>query len=74
VRQTEDISKSFRIFWEERGVNVGGDDGMESYKHSIPNVPDVCLKVPTGGGKMFIAASAIKIIFDSIGETKYITY
>jgi type III restriction enzyme len=72
LRQTEDISKSFRIFWEERGVNVGGDDGMESYKHSIPNVPDVCLKVPTGGGKTFIAASAIKIIFDSIGETKYI--
>lgn len=72
LRQTGDISKAFRIFWEERGVNVGVSGGMESYKHSIPNVPDVCLKVPTGGGKTFIAASAIKVIFDSIGETKYI--
>ncbi|MDR3164798.1 MAG: DEAD/DEAH box helicase family protein [Synergistaceae bacterium] len=72
LQETGDISKSFGTFWEERGVNVGYDDGMESYKHSIPNIPDVCLKVPTGGGKTFIAASAIKVIFDSIGETKYI--
>jgi type III restriction enzyme len=71
LQDTSDISKSFSIFWEERGVNIGYG-GMESYKHSIPNVPDVCLKVPTGGGKTFIAASAIKVIFDSIGETRYI--
>jgi type III restriction enzyme len=72
LRETGDISKSFRTFWEERGVDVGYGGGMESYKRSIPGVPDVCLKVPTGGGKTFIAASAIKVIFDSIGETKYI--
>jgi type III restriction enzyme len=72
LQQTGDISKSFRTFWEERGVNVEYGGGMESYKHSIPYVPDVCIKVPTGGGKTFIAASAIKVIFDSIGETKYI--
>jgi type III restriction enzyme len=72
LQQTGDISKSFRIFWEERGVCVGCDGGMENYKHLMPNVPNVCLKVPTGGGKTFIAASAIKVIFDSIGETKYI--
>jgi type III restriction enzyme len=72
LQETGDISKSFKIFWEERGVNAGYGGGMEGYRHSIPGVPDVCLKVPTGGGKTFIAANAIKVILDSIGETKYI--
>jgi len=32
--------------------------------------PNVCLKVPTGGGKTFIAACALKPIFDALPFTK----
>lgn len=39
---------------------------MPAYNTDINGVPHVCIKVPTGGGKTYIAANAIKPIFDSI--------
>ena len=38
---------------------------------SIPRVPRVCLKVPTGGGKTIIAAHAIRIISEIWLEREY---
>jgi type III restriction enzyme len=70
LRETGDISRAYRTLWEEHGVSVDFG-GMEAYKRSIPGVPDVCLKVPTGGGKTFIAACAIKTIFDSLGDVNF---
>jgi len=43
-----------------------GMNGLPPYNSVIPGIPHVCLKVPTGGGKTFIAASSIKPIFDSM--------
>ena len=34
---------------------------------SLPGVANVCLKVPTGGGKTFLAANAIEPIFHALG-------
>ncbi|MCR5237622.1 MAG: DEAD/DEAH box helicase family protein, partial [Lachnospiraceae bacterium] len=51
--------------WEEKGVSIG-PLGMPVYNASLQGVPHVCLKVPTGGGKTFLAANAIKPIFDSM--------
>lgn len=39
---------------------------MPPYKTELAGVPQVCFKVPTGGGKTFLAANSIKPIFDSM--------
>ena len=36
----------------------------------IPGVPNLCFKVPTGGGKTFIACNAVRPIFDALPATK----
>ena len=43
-----------------------GVDGMPPYNSELAGVPQVCFKVPTGGGKTFLAANSIKPIFDSM--------
>ena len=67
--ETGDISESYRTFWFEKKVVVG-IGSLQAYRNILPGVPNVCLKVPTGGGKTFIAASAIKPVFDSLPHTK----
>ncbi len=56
-----DLKKAFDAFWRERGLVR-----PEPYRNTVPQVPHVCIKVPTGGGKTFIAANAIKTIFDGL--------
>jgi type III restriction enzyme len=65
LTEKQNISEAYRTIWEEKSVMVGMN-GMPPYNSVIPDVPHVCLKVPTGGGKTFIAANAIKPIFDSM--------
>jgi type III restriction enzyme len=54
------LGQSFKAYWNDKGVT-----GMEVYKNNVPGVPHVCAKVPTAGGKTYIAVNAIKTIFDS---------
>lgn len=58
-----DLQKAFNDFWEEKGFTVGFG-GMAPYQDVISGVPNICLKVPTGGGKTFIATASIKTIFN----------
>lgn len=55
------IAKAFKAYWDEKGVI-----GMEEYKNNVPGVPHICAKVPTAGGKTYIAVNAIKTIFDAV--------
>lgn len=66
LKQTGDINEAYRTFWNERGVELGRPGKMPEYQNIIAGVPDVCLKVPTGGGKTFIACCAVKTIFDAL--------
>lgn len=61
VEKQGDLQAAFELFWRDRGLVK-----PEPYRNTIPQVPHVCIKVPTGGGKTFIAANAIKAIFDSL--------
>lgn len=62
-------AKAYRTMLEEKGVTVGFG-GLSSYHNNLSKgVPDVCFKVPTGGGKTFIAANAIKTIYDAMPVT-----
>ncbi len=59
-------SKAYNALWAEKNVNIGMG-GLPYYHYNLQGgVPDVCFKVPTGGGKTFIAASSIKVIFDAM--------
>ena len=63
--EKQSISSAYSTLWNEKGVNVG-IDGIPPYKTELAGVPQVCFKVPTGGGKTFLAANSIKPIFDSM--------
>ncbi len=68
LTEKQNIAAAYRTLWTEKGVNVGVD-GMPPYRSNIPGTPEVCFKVPTGGGKTYLAASSIKPIFDSMPNT-----
>lgn len=49
-------------YWKDRGVL------NQAYKNNIKEVPHVCVKVPTAGGKTFIAVNALDRIFSAFAE------
>ncbi len=59
LEKTPHLAKSFKEYWADKGVT-----GMDAYKNNVPGVPHVCAKVPTAGGKTYIAVNAIKTILD----------
>ena len=59
----EYVGKAFHNFWQEKGVT------MDAYKHAVQGVPNVCVKVPTAGGKTFIAVNALRPIFENFTKT-----
>jgi len=63
------ISSSYTGYWNSKQVNVGFG-GLPAYQDMLGGVPNVCLKVPTGGGKTFIASCALRPIFDALPHTK----
>jgi type III restriction enzyme len=58
---------AFSSYWTSRNVPL---EIGEHYCDTLGGVPNVCVKVPTGGGKTYIAASALAPIFDSLPHTK----
>lgn len=68
IQETKDVKEAFYDFWAKHPKTplfpfVG--TAIEPYKNNIPRVPHICVKVPTAGGKTFIACNAIKTIYDS---------
>ncbi|HPT31576.1 MAG TPA: DEAD/DEAH box helicase family protein [Prolixibacteraceae bacterium] len=65
VQQWKKSDKAFNRFWEERigPYNPLSGEGMQPYKNTLPNTVHVCVKVPTAGGKTFIACNALHTIF-----------
>ena len=59
LNETDDLHKAWQKYWNDQDVTVGLD-GVPGYRNSIKGVPHVCMKVPTGGGKTFMA-SAVEI-------------
>ena len=64
----ENIRQAYKELWEEKGVPIYSEamNGMPPYEMTLQGVPQVCLKVPTGGGKTYIAANAIRHVFDAM--------
>jgi type III restriction enzyme len=69
VDQENDIVKGWYSYWSGKDICVGSG-GVPFYQNKIAGVPHVCMKVPTGGGKTFMACSAIKKIYDRLPANK----
>jgi type III restriction enzyme len=67
VQKYKKTDKAFNHYWEDRigSYNPLTDEGMQHYKNTIPNAAHVCIKVPTAGGKTFIACNALHTIFSA---------
>lgn len=65
MNETKDYVAAFRLFWQEKSAPLLGE-----YQDILPGVPNLCFKVPTGGGKTFIACNAIRPIFAALPVTK----
>lgn len=56
------IVEGWDKYWLDKGVNAS------KYHDKIKDVPNVCAKVPTGGGKTFIACASIKVISNVVSK------
>ena len=67
VQRYKKTDLAFNQYWQERigPYNPLTNEGMQPYKNTIPHAAHVCIKVPTAGGKTFIACNALHSIFNA---------
>jgi type III restriction enzyme len=72
VQKHKNLDKAFNQYWEDKigSYNPLDNTGMEPYKNNIPNAAHVCVKVPTAGGKTFLAVNALHTIFSAYDSAK----
>ena len=56
------LKNVFAEYWQNKGMAA---DKITPYCDKLDGVPNVCLKVPTAGGKTFLAVNALKPVFDA---------
>ena len=64
------LQTAYRNFWLKKGIDISSIENnrfIHGYDNTtVQGVPRVMFKVPTAGGKTFIAANALKVIFDHL--------
>lgn len=65
MNETQNYAGAYVQFWQEQNVPVGGT-GLRFYQDTLKGVPHVCFKVPTGGGKTYLACASLRPIFDAL--------
>lgn len=74
LQKNKNISSAFSNFWTEHPrfpLQPLKGQVLQPYNSQVKRIPHVCLKVPTAGGKTFIASNAIKTIFDAFDHSKH---
>lgn len=68
LNNSKSLTVAYSQYWAERGVSINGlsNNYLHLYINSVNGVPRITLKVPTAGGKTFIACNAIKRIMDKL--------
>ncbi len=69
LNDDDNLFKAWKHYWGEKNIAVGLG-GVPAYNNAIAGVPHVCMKVPTGGGKTFMACAAVRRIFDEMPKEK----
>ena len=64
TKTSKNAAEAYEQYWKSKGIIPASDANIKPYNDSVKNAPHVCLKVPTAGGKTFIACSSLKAIFD----------
>lgn len=62
---TKDAATAYGVFMNAVGLTPG-QGGVERYRDDLGGAPKVCVKVPTGGGKTFIGASAVRVLTEAL--------
>lgn len=62
---TKDAATAYGVFMNSVGLTPG-QGGVERYRDDLGGAPKVCVKVPTGGGKTFIGASAVHVLTEAL--------
>lgn len=73
IENGEPLNKAFAAYWSEKGIDVTTmkpDAYLHPYDNTVKGVPNVTVKVPTAGGKTFIACNALKSIFEHFPSGK----
>jgi type III restriction enzyme len=73
IQETKDVKDAFYNFWVKHPKTPlfpFAGTAIEPYKNNVARAPHICVKVPTAGGKTFIACNAIKTIFDAFAYDK----
>lgn len=73
LKENGSTSAGFKQFWEnkigEYTIKLDGSTtGMRPYKDNIPGAVHIAIKVPTAGGKTFIACNALHTITKSFNN------
>ena len=69
LKNDNDLQLAYKNFWLNKGIDIASianKNVLHSYDNTIKGVPRVMFKVPTAGGKTFIAANSLKVIFDHL--------
>ena len=72
VQEHKNVATAFNQYWEDKigPYNPIDHTGMQPYKNNVTNAAHVCVKVPTAGGKTFIAVNALHSIFSAYDTSK----
>lgn len=75
LNEFRDSAKAFNKFWEDKVGKYqvmldGTTRGMRPYKNNIPGATHIAIKVPTAGGKTFIACNALSSFFKAADTSK----
>ena len=68
VEKFNNTYAGFNEFWQTNNPPLIPSIGtiIEPYKDNVKGAPHICHKVPTGGGKTFIASAALKVAISHI--------
>ncbi len=69
IDRDQNIIQAWKNYWGEKDIKLS-ETGIPFYRNNFPGTPHVCFKVPTGGGKTFMACASIKKIFDHMSKDK----
>ena len=69
--------KAFSTYWKQKGITLQqGEETFHPYCDTMNGAPNMTIKVPTAGGKTFIACNAIHSILDAMpmNRTKVVAW
>lgn len=78
LKEQGNLNKAFSLFWKSRGINSlqTGEAIFHPYCDNMKGIPNITVKVPTAGGKTFIACNALSTIFSAmpVRKTKVVAW